>query len=157
MNNEITIDGVVYVRKDTVTARQPSVPIDFTLVSHNGVGDLPLDMSNVVLYLSDKQKNGGYVKGNKLIEELKDSGKLMLGAHVLDWLLEDVSRIPESWKKYDNGYTRYIRFLGTVYRDVDGDLCVRCLCWDGGAWCGSFYWLDDGWGHLRPVAVLASS
>lgn len=38
---------------------------------------------------------------------------------------------------------KYILLSGTKLCYSDGDLIVACLCWHGGRWVLSFYWLDS--------------
>lgn len=107
----------------------------------------------VVLHLSRKQKWGGSLKGYELREEL--TGKPVLNANVLDALTDNVHLIPEDWKKDERGDARYIFFWATIYRDAAGDLCVRYLCFVGGAWHRLFCWLRNGWVGDNPAALLA--
>ena len=124
----------------------PFVPDNWKVEEHIKGGLLEWHPSKVAFYLSAQQK-GGSIKGNKLRKELK--GKPVFNACLLDYLLAHPQLIPESWKG------KYICFWGTVYRDSDGNLFVRCLYWFGGHWCWSYYWLDDDFDDYRP-ALLAS-
>ncbi|MDQ3014933.1 MAG: hypothetical protein M3Q73_03650 [bacterium] len=141
----------------------PFLPDGWNVEEHKKQGDMKItrDGDNLFVngkkiefFLSDKQQGNKVIEGNKLRKELAD--KPILNANVLDYLYEHLELIPESWKKDAGGNTRYIFFWGTVYRHSDGDLCVRCLCWCGGAWRWSDYWLDDSWFGYYPSAVLAS-
>ena len=107
----------------------------------------------VVLYLSKRQQDGKVIKGHKLREEL--SGKV-LHSNVMDALYDNPHLIPEEWKLDEQGRTRYIYFWGTIYRGAGGRLCVRYLCWSGGAWDRDCDWLGHGWGDRDPAAVPAS-
>lgn len=110
---------------------------------------------SVVLHRSDRQQNGKWIRGHDLCEEL--TGKPVLNACVLDFLLENTSFIPDSWKKDDDGNTIYIFFWGTIYRDSHGHLYVRYLYWSGGAWNHGYRgWLGHGWHGYDPAALLAS-
>jgi len=115
---------------------------------HKKGGQLKLDLSKVKLHLSPNQMNGKCVEGNKLRKEL--ASEPVLNANVLDYLLSHPELIPKEWKG------KYVFFWGTIYRDSDGDLCVRCLCWRGGAWGWSYVWLDFLFSGRIPAAVLAS-
>jgi hypothetical protein len=97
---------------------------------------------------SEPQKKGKRIDGNKLRKELK--GKPIYNANLLDYLLANYHLIPEEWK------SKYVFFWGTIYRDSDGDLYVRYLCWLVGRWRWGAAWLDDGWYGARPAAVPAS-
>ncbi len=108
----------------------------------------------IVLHLSRHQKSGKGHGGHELREEL--SGKPVLNANLLDVLLANPHLIPEDWKKDENGNTRYVFFWATVYRDSDGVLCVRYLCFRGGRWYSVYFWLDNDWDGINPAALLAS-
>lgn len=47
-------------------------------------------------------------------------------------------------------------FWGTTYRDRDGILCVRYLCWGDGRWFWNCHWLGNDWFSDSPAAVAAS-
>jgi len=115
--------------------------------------DLYLDGKKIEFYLSKKQK-GGSIEGNDLRKEL--AKQPVLNANVLDYLREHPQLIPDAWKQDEQGNTRYIFFWGTVYRYSDGDLCVRYLSWNDGAWSWSDDWLGIGWCDDDPAAVSAS-
>ncbi len=125
----------------------PFIPSCWKVEEHQKNGNIKFDASKVELYLSKKQKNGS-IEGNKLREELK--GKKVLNANVLDYLLANPKAIPEEWKG------KYIFFWGTIYRDSDGRLCVRCLYWDGGQWLWSNRWLSYAFYGHYPAALSAS-
>ncbi len=127
---------------------QPFIPDGWKVQEHQKGGKLEWNPEKIQLYLSDGQKDGKYIEGNKLRKELK--GKKVLNACVLDWLLAHPEFIPEEWK------SKYIFFWGTIYRISGGDLYVRCLCWLGDRWHWRYAWLDDDWYDSRPAAVLAS-
>lgn len=133
---------------------QPYVPDGWTIEEHQKGGEIEFDPKKVEFHLSPNQTGDKSVNGKKLREELK--GKKVLNACVLDHLMANTGLIPESWKQDENGNTRYIYFWGTVYRYSDGNLCVRCLYWDGGQWLWSYGGLGNGWDSRRPAAVSAS-
>lgn len=108
------------------TNSAPKIPYDgWTVESHAKMGKLDWGKIKPELYLSEKQKNG-YIVGEELLSELE--GKNPLNANVLDYLLDHPDLIPKEWRG------KWIYFWGTIYRDSDDDLCVRCLyvC-DGGS------------------------
>jgi hypothetical protein len=132
----------------------PFVPDGWKVEEHQKGGAFKFDASKVQFYLDKGQQNGKYIEGNKLRKAL--SGKPVLNANVLDYLLKHPELIPDDWKKDENGNTRYIFFWGTIYRSSDGLLYVRYLCWGGGRWGWDAGWLDCGWGSSNPAAVPAS-
>ena len=141
----------------------PKLPFDGAeIVENKGAGvvrlerrgdDLYLDGKKIELHLSPKQKKGT-IGGNDLRKYLE--GKPVLNAAVLDYLLAHPELIPDSWKKNKEGNTLYTFFFGTIYRRADGNLYVRCLCWDVGRWVSRYRWLGSGWNVCNPSALLAS-
>ncbi len=112
--------------------------------------ELYIDEKKIEFYLSRRQMGDKSVEGNQLREEV--SKKPVLNANVLDYLLAHPELLPDSWK-LDGGL---LFFWGTVYRDSDGGLYVRCLYLSGGRWDWNTHWLDDRWGVRYPAAVSAS-
>ncbi len=102
-------------------------------------GQFKWDPSKINLYLSDKQKEGKWIEGNKLREELKK--EKVLPAQILDYLLKPENKhlIPEEWKN------KSVFFWGTIYRDSGGGFCVRCLWWDGVGWGWGCRWRGSVW------------
>lgn len=133
---------------------EPFVPDGWKVEEHRKGGAFKFDASQVQFYLDLGQQDGNYIEGNKLREALE--GKPVLNANVLDYLLKNPQLIPNDWKKDEKGNTRYIFFWGTIYRDLGGDLCVRCLFWSDGRWRWDAHWLDDDWLGGNPAAVRAS-
>ncbi|MEK9152683.1 MAG: hypothetical protein AAB692_04930 [Patescibacteria group bacterium] len=115
---------------------------------HRRGGKLILTPGKIKLYLAEGQKNGGWLKGHQLRKELAD--KPVLNANVLDYLLAHQELIPDECRG------KYIPFWGTIYRDADGDLCVRYLRWGGDRWVSDCYWLGRDFSGGNPAAVLAS-
>ncbi|MFI5260484.1 MAG: hypothetical protein ACHQU0_01675 [Candidatus Paceibacteria bacterium] len=114
------------------------VPDGWKVEEHDEGGQLTFDASKIELYFSVAQdQTKGSIGGNELRKELAD--KPVLNANVLDYLLANPHLIPKEWKG------KSIFFWGTIYRDSDGLLCVRCLCWGGNGWRWGRYWLDGGW------------
>jgi hypothetical protein len=126
----------------------PFVPKGWAVEEHRKIGPLFWDASKTALYRSKEQQHGESIEGNKLRQELKEVP--VYNANVLDCLLKNQRLIPEAWKG------PFVMFWGTIYRDSDDLLCVRCLCW-----CGWFGWdwsviqLDRDWPHYYPAAVPA--
>ncbi|MEK7554697.1 MAG: hypothetical protein AAB518_01785 [Patescibacteria group bacterium] len=140
----------------------PTAPKGWTVKSHAKGGKVKLerrgdalfvDGVEIELFLDDTQKKDS-IQGHKLREKL--TGKPVLNACVLDYLLAHPHLIPESWKKDEQGRTRYIFFWGTIFRDSGDGLGVRCLCWDGGRWSWGYGWLGSGFGDQDLAAVCAA-
>lgn len=126
----------------------PFVPNGWKVEEHQKGGQFKWNASKVALYLSDGQKNGKWIVGSKLREELK--GQSVYNANLLDYLLKNTHLIPEKWSD------KFIFFWSTIYRNSDGGPYVRCLYWDGDWWRWSYDWLVGGWNSSRPAAVSAS-
>ncbi len=138
------------------TDATPTLLSGWKIESHQGMGELRLELRNgklfandreVTRYLSEQQKTG-YIRGHDLQQQL--AGRPVLNATVLDYLLAHPELIPESWKR---GYTY---FWGTIYRDSGACGRVRCLVWVGGGWAWGYLWLGFRWGSGEPAAVLAA-
>jgi len=127
---------------------RPFIPEDWKVVKHIKGGKFEWNPLKIRLYLSDGQKEGRCINGNKLRKELE--GQPVLNANVLDWLIAHPEFIPEAWKG------KCIYFWGTIYRRADGDLVVRCLRWYGNRWDWDYYWLGRGWFDDGPAALSAS-
>jgi hypothetical protein len=128
--------------------KEPNISYEgWTIESHKKMGKLKWNPKNVELYLSEKQKDG-YISGINLQKELEN--KLVLNACVLDYLLKHQNLIPDSWKG------RYIFFWGTIYRNSNGYLFVRCLFWCDGGWYWGSYWRGVDWVVDCPAALRAS-
>ena len=112
---------------------------------HTKGGKVQFRPDMVDLYFSDEQKVGGLIRGNKLRQLLK--GKNPYNANLLDFYLAHLELIPESWKG------KSVFFWGTIYRDADGNLYVRCLFWHGDGWSWGCRWLSYYWGSCSPAAV----
>lgn len=132
----------------------PFVPDGWQVEEHQKSGSFKWNPESVCFYLSKFQRKDEVIVGNKLRQEL--SGKPVLNANVLDYLMAHPHLIPEEWKKDEHGRTSYIFFWGTIYRDRGDDLSVRCLCWCDGRWHWNCFWLDGGWGGVNPAALRAS-
>lgn len=123
----------------------PFIP-DGWIVEEHKKGGLWKWNPRIPLYLSKKQKKGS-IGGHDLLKELSD--KPILNANVLDYLLAHPELIPEEWKG------KAIFFWGTIYRDSDGHLRVRCLLWDGSRWDWHYFWLDNDFGSDNPAALAS--
>ena len=109
-------------------------------------GKWTFDPHALKTYLSKKQKPSKFIDGIDLKDDLE--GESVMGAHLLDFYLANPHLIPEEWK----GKATF--FWGTIYRDSDGNLCVRYLCWDGDRWDWGCYRLVISFDQSDP-ALLA--
>lgn len=124
----------------------PFIPDGWLVEEHKKGGLFKFDPAKISLYLSKKQKKGS-IGGHDLRKEL--SGKPVMNANVLDYLLAHPELIPEEWKG------KYIFFWGTIYRYSFGYLCVRCLGWHGSMWDWSYFWLVSGFDSGSPAALAS--
>lgn len=111
-------------------------------------GELTFTPDAVRLYLDAAQQGSGVVKGTELVKSLE--GQPVLQANVLDYYIANPELIPVSWKGKD------VFFWGTIYRDSNGDLCVRYLCGDDSVCHWSYDWLGRDCCSMDPAAVPAS-
>jgi hypothetical protein len=124
----------------------PFVPSSWSVEEHKKGGMFKFNPEKVSLYLSKKQIKGR-IEGSHLRKEL--ANQPTLNANFLDYLLAHPELIPEEWKG------KYIFFWGTIYRDSDGSLYVRCLYWNGSEWDWYYFWLDSGFYSDNPAALAS--
>ena len=132
----------------------PFVPEGWSVEKHQKGGSFKWDPKQVQFYLSEPQRKGKSIEGNKLRTELE--GKPVFNANLLDYLLAYPHLIPEEWKQDKQNRTHYIFFWGTIYRHSDGGLFVRCLYWGVGGWLWGYGWLGSDWDDVDPAALRAS-
>ena len=126
----------------------PFCPEGWKVESHKKGGQIEWDPTKVRLYFSPNQQNGKCIQGHNLRKELENEP--VLNANVADYLLAHPELMPEDWKG------KYVFFWGTIYRDSDGSLCVRYLCWGGSGWSWDYRWLGSVFGGRDPAALSAS-
>lgn len=128
--------------------RDSFVPQGYTIVEHKGSGQFKYDSTKVKLYLSEKQKNGKTINGDSLCRELKDLP--VVNANLLDFLLKEENQylIPDEWKG------KVIFFWGTIYKNVHGDLFIRCLYWDAEEWISYYQSTSKEWYDNSPAVIL---
>ncbi len=119
-----------------------------SIEDHRGQGLVKWNPKEVECWASIAQQETGGVTGELLYKEL--TGKSLLNANVLDFLLRNQSLIPKEWKD-----GRYVYFWGTLYW-FEGHLRVRSLYWDRGQWHWYFRWLEDSW-RGRSVAATCKT
>ncbi len=133
----------------------PAIPAGLTIapdgdqITTRVRGKRNLSSIKIRLHLDDDQTNGKSVKGYDLKAKLE--GQEVFGAQLLDLYLKHLDFIPEYWKTKG-----LIFFWGTIYRDDNGNLYVRYLCWSGTRWVKNCHWLGGGWDDSGLAAVSAS-
>ncbi len=132
-------------KKHLIDTSIPWIPDGWTLESNQDIGKI--DISEISLYLSDKQKNG-VIGGEDLLAELKD--KQPLNSTVLKFLLDNPKYIPKDWMG------KNVYFWGTILRSPNGGRSVLYLYRNGSEWNWNCSWLDYGWRAGSPSAVRAS-
>lgn len=120
------------------------------VIDHKKSGQLRFDPSRISLCLSESQKRKMiFVGGGEIRREL--SGRLVLNANVLDYLLAHTELIPEQWKG------KCVFFWGTTYRCWFIYRLVRCLRWNGSKWTWCFYPFNFlNFHYDDPAAVYAN-
>ncbi len=126
----------------------PFVPDGWKVEEHQKGGSFQWDASKVKLWLASGQKNGSVLDGNKLIKDV--AKKVPFNANVLDYLLANPHLIPEEWKG------NRVFFWGTVYRNTNYFVCVRCLIYKDGKWGSRGCWYGSEFGENTPALVHAS-
>jgi len=121
---------------------KPKLPFDTATIEYDNKNYA----TDFVLHIEPEQKES-YIEGKILAERMKEKG---LSASVLDYLMENTEKIPEDWKG------KYVYFWGTIFRNSNGDLYVRYLCFSRGKWQTDCNWLDNYWLINYPAAVSAS-
>lgn len=100
------------------------------------------------------------ITGEERILRLKGAGRIRLDAAIFQVFWKNKPLIPEHFKKKIQGNATYIFFDGTPLRSPDGGRYTLYLCFEGGRWCGRWYWRCSWLGNDRsvhnPSAVLAS-
>ena len=114
-----------------------------------------LDLSKVVFktMLEDGESS---IKGEEKFKRSKSAGHIRLGGKALKACWDNRHLLPESWKKDEEGNTRYIYFDGIVLLNPYGRRCVLYLYFYDGQWVWSCHWLGSGFDADYPSAVLES-
>ena len=126
----------------------PFVPDGWSVEEHQKGGQFKWNPAAVKLYLSEPQKRGRTIEGNKLRSTFM--GEPVLNANLLDYLLAKQHFIPEEWK------SKYVFFWGTIYRGSGGSLYVRYLVWGDDGWRWDYDWLHGDFDGDSPAALRTS-
>ena len=158
---------VITINKTTIVVdlgASPKLPFNGTEVEkHIGIGwgviekradGLYVNDRKVILHLSEHQMGDKWLKGYELREEL--TSKHVLNANILDALYQNIHLIPEDWKKNEDGDICFVFFWESIFRDSNGRLFVRCLCFHDGGWRFGCGWIGGNWYCNNPAAVRAS-
>ena len=124
----------------------PRCPAGWSVVEHRKGGKIHPAMI-VGLYRSQQQLGRKRIVGSELRKELAD--KPVLNANLLDFYLANPDQIPGHWKG------KRVFFWGTIYRDSDGQECVRYLYLLDGQWAEYWRWLIYPWESGLPALVFA--
>lgn len=142
-----------------MTNDQPLIPMGMVLESDPPADWFIWDPAQIILYVSPNQLCGS-MNGYALREELANRPILNakpLSANVLDNLFRNLHLIPEEWATPGmHDYPRSIFFWETAYRMEGGQPLVRCLTFDGTAWCREFRWLCYDWDERHCAALRVS-
>lgn len=150
---EAALDTLIHIDRSV----RPVYPDWTKVVMHpelETVGPSDYDLAKIELYLHDGQKNGKWMKGERIYEYLKetDTLKACLGLH-------DVVEIQKKGvavfrKLFGN---RTVFCWKSVVRNSSGSLIVPCVCVRGDKVVLYWVWLDSDWYDNRPAARFASS
>lgn len=127
---------------------KPFIPDELEVEEHRKGGQMEWSAGRTLPYLSELQKKGKCIRGDKLREELRNMHPY--NANILDYLLAHVELIPEEWKG------KIMFFWGTIYRGPVGHLYVRYLYWEGGQWRGHYRWLGHDFHSSSPAVLRAN-
>jgi hypothetical protein len=130
----------------------PFIPPGWRVKEHRKSGRWTWNASQVILFLSEFQKNGKEIQGQDLLHGELVS-KPRINANVLDFLLKNPRLIPGEWKKDEQGGSCCIFFWGTIYYDSMDNLFVRCLYLNDGEWRGSYSYLENSRGNDDLAAL----
>lgn len=133
----------------------PKLPFpEAKVIENRKMGKIKWDPSKFSFHLEPEQKTG-YIKGKELRKRLE--GKPVVNAAFMDYLQAHPDMVPESWKKDEQGRTRFIYAWGTIFRRSVGYLYVRYWCWGDGALRSDYDWLGSNWDVQNPALVPANS
>lgn len=125
---------------------QPWIPKGWGIVEHRKGGQLEWSHEKILLYTPEAQEVE-YIFGNALRKEL--TGKRVLNACALDYLLDNSHLIPEECKD------KRVLFWGTIYHDCNRYLCVRYLfCDELGKWKWDVFRLSGALYRESPAVCL---
>lgn len=126
----------------------PFIPDRLSIESHKKGGQVHWNLAKYKPLLHPEQESGECVGGYDLHAWLGD--KPVYNACVLDFWLAHPEIIPPECKG------KWTYFWGTIYRDSDGSLYVRCLDWRGERPVSRHFRLGLDWHVLDPAAGSAS-
>lgn len=92
---------------------------------HNGLGKLSFHPDYIGLYLTKKQKEGGYVNNKEYLKELEK--EKVLNANILFWIIENQKFISKTKRKSLRSQYSQIAFLGTIYENELGEEYILTL------------------------------
>jgi hypothetical protein len=118
----------------------------------NGIG---IDLTKVRFETCLKEDEA-FTTGEERLIRLKTTNHGSLGGKAFKACWENRHLLPDSWKKDENGNTRYIFFDGLVLQSPGGSRCTLYLYWDGGGWDWYYGWLGSDRYANDPSAVLAN-
>ncbi len=149
---EVPLDTIIRVDRSV----RPVYPDWMKKVMHpelEATGPAEYDLATVQLWLHDGQKDGNWVKGQRIYDHLKktDTLKTCLG-------LRDGEEIKkkgiEVFRKFFGGKAVFL--WASVVQDRDGNLRVPYLIVNGGEVVVHWLWLDYDWRVNDPAARFAS-
>jgi hypothetical protein len=121
-------------------ANQPKVSGGWEVIRHHTTKELSVFWNNpdTISWRPIPINEDGSLKIASMKGGAQKTGPA-INATFLDNLLKEQSRIPEAWK----AESRF--FLGTIYRNCEGDRVVRYLVHYNGLWRDGYYRLGVPW------------
>lgn len=149
---EAPIDAIIRVDRSI----RPAYPEWVKDVLHPELelsGPAEFDLAKVESWLHDGQKDGKWLKGEKLYEYLKSNKMLDRCLSFADALAIQAKGVA-TFRAFFKGKAPF--FWKSVVRDRDGNLYVPCLCERGDQVKLDWGWLDSDWGDGHPALRSAS-
>ena len=113
---------------------------------------LAWDATRLELYVDDAQKNNGRSTAARVRERL--TGKPVLNADVLDYLLRNPQLIPEDWKRKDKRRNARPSSFGAPSTAVQIAPTTFASCaGKNNMWAWDFFWLGSLWQDNFPAAL----
>lgn len=133
------IDVAQHVINFDASAKMPFAGASLSERDYAITGDVAFNPSEWIA--KNELKDGEtYITGHEFLKRLKAGKKVLPNSNMINWLVEHQNEL--GVKEFLEQYKGKVLYaFGDIFRDSDGDLCVRCAIWDGDAWVSSCYWL----------------
>jgi len=153
LSSKFAADAIIRVDRSV----RPSYPDWVKMVMHpklEPTGPAEYDITKVKQWLHDGQKNGKWVKGEKLYAHLKETDSLKTCLGLSD--LEEIQKKGIAFFRKHFQHSKAVFAWKSVVRNSDGSLLVPYLCEDGDEVVVDWNWLDNDWYDSNPALRFAS-